>query len=761
MLGSSWGRASWLLATASSVALAGGQAHAQEAEAGGGRVSPQIEEIIVTANKRSENIQNVPIAITAVTGERLDNIGITSTQDLARVVPGLTIDSSLGGTRAHLRGIGSAASGVGAENSVATYVDGVYILSLSGALVQLSNIEQVEVLKGPQGTLFGRNATGGVVNIRTRDPSHEPAGDVTLRYGNYDTLAGQVYLTGGLTEKLAADIAGFISLQGDGWGKNLFNGKDVNKLDEYAVRSKWLFEPGDRDRFRLIGDYSVIKGNRYNSTRPVIGTSVNYGPGSTVAAQRPDLAPFVASELLAPFAEVGNPYVFNGGFHDIDVFTQPRYIFKTGGASLQWDHEFDGLKAASVTAYRRAFTDLANQFASVPAFRSLGIIRQKDSQFSQELQLTSADGATVPWAVGLYYLNGKGSSNPTQVAGSTLAPLESLTFLSTVTTESGAAFGQITAPLWSGGHLTAGLRYTVERRGIEGESFITFLPAFGGANVRVSAVDAHKVFRKLTWRLSLDQKITPDVLAYISYNRGFKSGLYNGIPADPNPIEPEVLDAYEAGLKTDLLERRVRLNVAGFYYDYKNLQVTVTTPVSSILDNGARARAYGIDIDLTAAIGPHLRIFGGGTLMHSEFRSYPLATFFVPNPLSAGGGVIGSVGSAKGKRLPYAPKTTFNVGGSYTAPLGDGEIGINLNYSYSSKWYPSSDNILAQSSYGLLDGGVTFTFLASAVSIGLWARNITDEKYYVSLNSQANPGGGQTCLPGAPRTYGVSVGYKF
>ena len=771
MIGLNGQRRIGFLAAVSFGALAAGQAHAQGAGAsaapasqGAGRVASEgaNEEIIVIANKRRENIQNVPIAITAVSGQRLKDIGITSTQDLARVVPGLNISTSISGTTARLRGVGtSAVGGVGAENSIATYVDGVYMLSLAGSLIQLNNIEQIEVLKGPQGTLFGRNATGGVISIRTRDPQHEPSGDFTLRYGNYDTISGQAYLTAGIGENLAADIAGYVSIQGKGWGKNIFTGKDVNTKDEYAVRSKWLFEPGDRDQFRVIGDYSETRGNRYNSTRLLTGTSSNYGPGSTLAGQRPDLAPYVASGALAPFAEVGDPYVYNGGFYDLDVFTQPRFKMKSGGGSLQWDHDFDGLKLMSLTAYRRTDADLANQFASVPAFRSLGVIRQRDTQFSQEVQLGSPDGANIAWVTGLYYLNGKGFDPLVGIGGTTLSPIESINIVATVTTKSGAAFGQVTAPLWQGGHVTAGLRYTIERRAIEGQTTLKFLPAFGGAVVPTPPVEGSKVFRKLTWRISVDQRFGPDVLGYISYNRGFKSGLFNGIPPNPLPVKPEVLDAFEFGLKTDFLDDRLRLNFSGFYYDYKNIQVTVTGAVSAFLDNGARARTYGAEVDLTARISSHLRIFGGATLMDSEFRSYDQAAFHVPNPLSAGGGVIGSVRSAKGNKLPYTSDLTFNVGAAYSAPVGDGKIDVDLNYSYSSKMYPTADNNLTIPSLGLLDGGVTYTLPGGALSAGVWARNITREKYYVTMNSQANPGGGRSGLVGAPRTYGVKVGYKF
>src|SRR3546814_685752 len=205
------------------------------------------------------------------------------------------------------------------------------------------------------------------------------------------------------------------------------------------------------------------------------------------------------------------------------------------------------------------------------------------------------------------------------VCSSDLAPLQSLGFRSKVTTESGAAFGQATVPLWTGANITGGLRYTIERRGVKGFTQLTFLPVAGGGSLQTGLTDAHTTFKKLTWRIALDQQLAPGILAYASYNRGFKSGLYNSIPPSADVIQPEVLDAYEAGLKTDLLDRRVRLNVAGFYYDYKNLQVTVFTPTSAVLQNGAKARIYGADVDLNAKVGDHFTLTAGGTLMKSEF----------------------------------------------------------------------------------------------------------------------------------------------
>ena len=765
-------------------ALMAASAHAQEARAqeipaerasgpsGGtsGQGANQIEEIVVTANKRAENLQDVPIAISAVTSARLEAVGITNTADIASVVPSLTIVTGIGGTQAHLRGIGTSAVGPAIENSVATYVDNVYIFSVSGALVQLNNIAQVEVIKGPQGTLFGRNSTGGVVNVRTRDPSHDPSGKFTLGYGNYDTFTGKAYLTAGLTEDLAADIAGFISLQGEGWGKNLFNGRDVEKQDQYAVRSKWLYEPGDRDKFRLIADYSELNGSQFTNTHVIDGSVVNYGPGNTLAGNRPDLAPYVgfAAGQLPPFVQVGDPYTFTGGFYDVDTARQPRYLFRQGGVSLQWDHEFDSVKLTSITAHRETHSETNFTSIPVPADRVGASFTRKERQFSQELQLTSLPSSDIQWVVGLYYLNARAGFQPLIISGNALAPLEYLEFGTKATVESGAAFGQATLPLWTGGHLTGGLRYTIEERGFSGYSAAKFLPvvpppfpAFlaGVLNVTRPPLDQTN-FRKLTWRLALDQELAPDITGYASYNRGFKSGVYNSRPGEP-VAEPEVLDAYEVGLKMEFLDHSVRLNVSGFYYDYKNIQVTVFSQFTSLLENGAAARLYGLDLDLTARIGPYLTLNGGLGLVDSAFKSYPAAGFFTPVPGSGGGGTVKTIGSAKGNSLPYASDVTFNVGANYSVPLGGGTADVNLNYSYASKFYSGPDNILTEPSRGLLDASVNYTLPGDGLIIGLWARNITKEKYHTFLVAGGNPGGYQDGSVGAPRTYGVRFGYEF
>jgi iron complex outermembrane receptor protein len=734
---------------------------AAAAAPGGTADTGQLGDIVVTANKRSQNLQDVPIAITAIQSAALSGAGINNTQDLTQVVPGLVAETSMNGMTVHLRGVGTSIPSAGLENSVATYIDGVYVMSMVGSIMNLSSIQQVEVLKGPQGTLFGRNATGGVISIKTRDPQYDLGGNADLRYGNYETVEGKVYVTGGLTDNLAVDFAGYGSFQGKGWGKNLFSGKEVHKTDEYTLRSKALFTPTDVDEFRFAVDYSHVKSSHLNAFKPTGIT--NYGPGTTLAGQRPDLAPYVASGALNPNAEVGDPYVFRGGFWDLDTFSEPRARVKSGGASLQWNHDFGGVRFQSITAYRQSRLNQYWSSTTVPAFRGSAGWEQNDHQVSQELQLASKPGDTVQWVGGLYYLKTHSSYDPFIVEGLSYFPIRRLSFYSSAPGESGAIFGQATFPIVQDTNVTLGLRYTIEKKSVSGNTVISFVDP-NTPDLVVGVTDTSKVFRKLTWRGALDHKFSDNVLGYVSVNRGFKSGGYDTVPVGgptAKPAEPEVLDAYEAGLKTELFDRRVRLNVAAFRYDYSQIQVSITNTVSNSIVNGAKARIYGAEFDLLARVTDRLTISGGASVLDSKFLSFPNADFRIPLTLAQGGGNLAAKGDAKGNKLPYAPEFTANVGVNYTAPLADGEIAFDANYTYNDGYFTGPDNIQHQSAYQVVNGSLTYTLPNETTQIGIWGKNLFNEKYYVFLLALSNPGAQDEGVTAAPRTYGISLSQKF
>ncbi len=704
-----------------------------------------LDVIVVTANRRSENVQKVPISISTLTATSLAQAGVISTLDLGTKISGFTVQQSPNGLQPHIRGVGTTDVVAGNESAVATYIDGVYISAMSGAMMGLNNIAQVDVLKGPQGTLFGRNATGGVVEVRTKDPTQKLGLDASATYGNYNTASGNIYVTGGLSENLAADFAAYGLYQADGFGKNLFNGQDVSRTREYAVRTKWLWRPTEAFTVRLTADKSHTNNDGLAAYSLVPGTS----------AQDPFGGPAYVPNLKNPW--------------DVDHPLQPFWRFGQQGISLKADLDTSFAKFTSITALRSSEKNLAWELAErpIPASEERVGWREKAHQFSQELQLASLAQSKITWVAGAYYLHARTGYDPFSLDGPGVAPLDRVQWTAFATTDAGALYGQTTIPLLTGMHLTAGFRYSIERKEVDG--VMSFLPAsFGIPNV---ITDAHKVFKEPTWRISLDQQFTPDLLGYISYNRGFKSGIYPTIPPGgpgAQPVEPETIDAYEAGLKSEFFDRHVRFNIAAFLYDYKNIQVDIYTAAAAILESAEAARIYGLDFDMTARPTEHLTIDISGAYVHDRFTDFPNGSMSVEVPVSAGGGriAIDNV-DLSGNRIPYTPDWTFNAGATYTIPVSDGQLVLSANYSYQSRIYAGPDNTYGQPSYSIVNGQIAWK-LDSGVEISAWGKNLTNNAHatFIAFQNNATPagpasGGFTDRILAPPRTYGVTVRFRM
>jgi len=341
-------------------------------------------EIVVTAQKRSESVQRVPIAVAVATGETLASTGATGIGSLKVALPNVEVSNNVGYILPLIRGVGSKVSQAGLESPNAIYVDGVYYASTTSTLLSFSNISQVEVLKGPQGTLFGRNATGGLIQITTRDPSHTPGGNMSFTVGNYGALGMSGYVTGGISDKIAGDLAFQTSAMGDGYGTNLFNGRDVGRVQhDFGVRTKWLFEPGETTSIRLLADYSDHLGSD-NVQRYPSGAAFPPGFGPVYTAR---------------------PW-------DTDVDRQPRLRTKTGGVSLRIDQDIGNLTLRSITAWRRTIFHSSFDADYSETFVRYTDIDQHDRQFSQELELQSPAENRFSWTIGGYYFNSAGQYFP-------------------------------------------------------------------------------------------------------------------------------------------------------------------------------------------------------------------------------------------------------------------------------------------------------------------------------------------------------------
>lgn len=670
-----------------------------------------IEEIIVTAQKRTENLQDVPISITAITARTLERSGITGINAIAQLTPALNFTSPVSQLSPILRGVGTAAAAIGNSASVATYVDGVYIPAMSGSLFEFNNIERIEVLKGPQGTLFGRNSTGGVINVVTKDPSFDSQLHLKAGYGNYNTVEGSVYGSTSLGTNVAVDVAGFYRNQGRGWSFNQATGQRIAKQGDFLIRSKLLLTPSENTRIVLAGDYA-------------------YTAPANAALNVPAYNALTIGGVPAP-----------ARFWDVN---QNFYIpakARQGGGSLTIDQDLGDVKLRSITAYRKNsgfnIIDLDGTQKPIIAIR----ITERSNTFTQEVQLLSDNKSNLNWIVGAFYLKGVARSDPFNPPPFQLFAKQN--------TESISGFAQGTYAVAENTNVTAGLRYTSDQY-----IFNTQIVSNAGVASPPAATRVNSQAR-VTWRLALDHKFGEHVLGYLSYNRGFRSGTFNLTDANVPALRPEILDAVEAGLKTDLLDKRLRVNVAAYHYNFKDIQIARADGTSQQTLNASSAKIYGLDADITAAVTDNLILIASGAYVHGRYGSFLNAPISTPRPT---GGNIVVVGNATGNNTIRTPTFSYNLGINQVIPSDIGKFNVSANWYHNSGYATDPDNRLKQRPYGLLSGSVSWTSSDDHYEVSIWAKNLTNAEYYSHLTET---GPGDVGIPAAPRTFGISVGVKL
>jgi iron complex outermembrane receptor protein len=691
-----------------------------------------LQEITVTAQRRIESAQSVPIAVSAFAAADLKKMGASSSEDLPLMVPGLSIQPTGSSQPIFLRGVGNNNNG----SAVITFVDGVYFPFQTGNLL-FNNVASIEVDKGPQGTLFGRNATGGVVQITTRDPQYAPTADIEVGYGNFNTTTGSVYGSTGITDKLAADIAGYYNNQKDGWGHNLATGADVYTSKDVALRTKWIYELSDRTRIRFIADYSTSDGS--------VGTTV---------------APAVGRSLLFNYL-TETPYTIPGRYN-VDANYQPSSDARQMGASLRVDHDFGPVKGVSITSWRDQRTSLYIDYDGTPIpFFNLYRYDNRDAE-TQEFQLLSNGSGKITWVVGTYFYNDRGRLQPfgfQGIGGHAVfgAPAgDAYNIIANDRVTSYAVFGQTSITVAPDTRVTLGGRYTIDDRYIAG------FTAGGAVPVPGTAGEQSTSFKKPTYRLGLDHNFTPDLLAYLSYNRGFNSGYFNQVstagftPAEDPVVEPETIDAYEIGAKTEWFDKRLRANVSAFLYQYKNLQQQVYEGAALVTVNAAAAKIKGIDLDVEARVAHNLTLAVGFEFLDSKFSDYKNAPIYSTAPNQA---LISLPGNASGDYTANAPRLSGNVRANYKIQSRVGDFDTAAAYSYVGAWYADPGNYWRVSSHYLLNLAETWTSRDTRNHVTLWGKNLNNADYDQGVNmlTPVGPVGN----PGAPRTFGISLGHHF
>lgn len=720
-----------LLAGAASLgaSIAGAQSAAAPAAPAGAATaqgSVELTEVIVTAQRRQENLQQVPITVNAVDSSRLTQLGVTSIANLNVATPSLNFIEEAAWSEPFIRGIGTSVNGPGIENSVATYVDGVYQASMIGGASDFNNIDSVQVLSGPQGTLFGRNATGGAILITTKAPSHTFSGSASVGYGNFNTATGTFYVTGGLSDTLAADFSVDWSNQGTGDGRNLFDGHQIGKNRKIFMRNKWLFTPSDAVKLTLAVDYGEVHFEADESP----------APGTTPPGGGPSLAPY----------NIDGPY-------------DPLGYVKEGGVALTADIDLSPLQFQSISAWHETHSlTTENGWNSPDAdFDQYLVLSEPHQQVSQEFHLLSPSEWRFHWSVGLYYFHEIAKYDPVDLLYTPnnviITPLTAIDIYSVNKTDSYAAYGQGTYDFSADTHLTFGARYTDEPRNM----YLAETVLAGPINYGTETSYGSKTFRAPSWRLSLDHDFTPSVLGYISYNRGFKSGGWNVAVLPAQSFSPETIDAFEAGFKTQSFDNRLRLNVSGFYYDDKNVQVEEFPPPEAILTivNGPEAHLYGLDALGDALLTDRLTLHFGLDLIHARYVSFPQAPYTTPIP---GGGTAFATFDAAGRPLPHTPEVTGSVSANYLIPTGIGSFNLSGGYYYNSGWVGEPDERLRQRAYGLVNSRLAWVLPDGRYEIDLWAQNLGNSAY---LNQLIPSSAGDQAFWGMPRTYGVSVNVTF
>ncbi|MEA3108686.1 MAG: iron complex outerrane recepter protein, partial [Gammaproteobacteria bacterium] len=568
----------------------------------------EIQEIVVTAERRKERLQDVPLSVSVITAADAVKMGNSTNLSLSTQVPGLTTSPQLTGATLYLRGVGTNTA-PGNENPVATYVDDVYITGFSSTIVPFNNVAQIEVLKGPQGTLFGRNATGGVIHVVTKDPSATPSLDVQVGYANYNTYSTSLYGTTGLGSNLAVDFAYLSSAQLNGYGHDLSTGQPIFLGRDYGLRSKLKWTPGEKTAVTLAVDHYWTN---YDT-----GSNSNVPPGTLGVG--------------------GATYAGMYNSQTVDLFTGGGANAEEGhvdAVALTVQHEFDWATLKSITARRQSIEtgtyDQANGPASVV---NLGW-NEKVEYYTEEVHLSSPErlemaGHAVHWLAGLFAYKNNDGVRPFALAGPVIGGLTSYAATSVSYTRSGAVFFDATYALASTTNLTLGVRETDDRIKNIGDLSLG-LPA--GGTTRTPAPEQHENASKLTYRAILDHKFTDDLMVYGSAARGFKSGGFSLFAEGTPPVKPETLDAYALGLKSDWLRHRLQANLEAYDYDYKNQQVSVYISGGAALVNAAASRIYGFDASLVAAATSDLTFHVNFGYLHGRYSSFANAPIYLQAP---------------------------------------------------------------------------------------------------------------------------------
>ncbi|MCV6627976.1 MAG: TonB-dependent receptor [Cellvibrionaceae bacterium] len=711
-----------------------------------------LEEVIVTAQKRSESLQEVPVAVTAISGDSVGDGGISGLVDISRQTPGFTMTQfNIAEPQMYIRGIGSTQDSAGSDSPVAMFLDEVYIGRSGGVSFELYDIERIEVLRGPQGTLFGKNVVGGAVSVVTTKPSEEFRAKLGLSAGNLGLRSVSGLVNGALSDSVNGKFS-FSKKDSDGYAKNISTGQDVHDTDNLSTRAQLAINPSDDLEILLGADYSRDKNN---------------GNCRIIGELDRDTRPLVPFYKLAVAATTqGNIRECVG---DVETY-QERDV---GGllAKVNWD--LPEATFTSISAYRESDYKWLDDVSGLPAAVLPLIVHdyasEQSDQLSQEFRLTSTGEGDLQWLAGYFYMQENidrrerfisqiGNDDPLSPLGPN-GPLGAaqlaagdVEFFQDVESQSHALFGQLTYNVNDALALSLGGRWSYDKKEVVQSALdyeglghpgvpLSLLPPYADAR-------ASESWSEFTPSFSVDYQINEDGFIYLTVAKGYKSGAFIGQAssalAATTPLEPEQATNYELGAKTEWFNNRLRLNTSVFKIDYSDLQVFSLKGFSLVSDN-AEATSKGLDVEFVAAITENLQLSGSWSYLDAHYNTY-----------------ISGDDDYSGNVLPRAPKHSRSLKASYLLPLNSaGEVELSLSYDYKSKFYFDPDNspLREEQAVELMNASASWYSAAEDWKVMAWVKNLADEEY--RLHSAISGFAGTVNLYAPPRSYGLTLEYSF
>lgn len=669
------------------------------------------EVVTVTAQRREENLQDVPISVRPFSNQEIENRLFTGTVDVLEATPNINVtaaNASPNRARIAIRGVGTIIND--ADPSVGVYIDDVFVGSDGGFNLELVDTERVEVLRGPQGTLYGRNAVGGAVNFISNQPTNEPSGEIDLRYGNFNyfTARGTANIPL-IKDKLFTRLT-FAGTRRDGTVLNIFDNSRINDLGNAGGRLQVFYLPTDRLDITVRGDYSIYKTSRFA-----------YGDFVTVTNQRVN--------LLLPFAEDRRVY----------------------GVSGRADYRFDKATFSSITAVRgSSFDAVGSDFSTTNTLFQGFDYRQ--NQFTQEFRVASSTAGRVRYVAGYFYFreylrnfNFVSLAQGLPIFGFPRGYREDSDGVTR--TNSNSVFGDVTFAATPKLFLTAGLRFTHDRKKLDYSFFNTpRLPFFFFAPTRTATDTA--TFNNVSPRFAVRYSFNENFSAYATIARGYKSGSFNNVfVGSPGfRYDPETAWNYELGFKSSFFNRRLTANVAAFYFDWKDQQTQIFNGNFVVTVNAPRSRSVGGELELTANPFKGLELTGGVGYNDAIFKELrePLSGFDV-----------------SGNRQPYASRFTVNLTAQQQFDLNENNrLRFRADYNYRSPLFFDFVNTLFQPEVHLVNANVAFE--RKRFDVSFFANNIFNRQYRVAgFRALVGLAVSPLAIPGDPRTFGIATRIRF